>query len=111
MEIVYVLGNSVSLNRKLDTPRTARDEKRRATHNEGKLGYPNDFSVSFTTQPVTRFDFDLKHEDTQTKLKKYYSVTFVPQLQNISHKNRNVLIRNFHLICDLIPACKSGTMC
>ena len=49
MEVVYVLGNSVSLNRKLDAPRTARDEKRRATHNEGKLGHPSDFSVSFTT--------------------------------------------------------------
>ena len=36
MEVVYVLNNSVSLNRKLDAPRTARDEKRRATHNEGK---------------------------------------------------------------------------
>lgn len=35
MEVVYVLGNSISLNRKLDAPRTARDEKRRATHNEG----------------------------------------------------------------------------
>lgn len=37
MEVVYVLSNSVALNRKLDAPRTARDEKRRATHNEGKL--------------------------------------------------------------------------
>ena len=35
MEVVYVLGNSISLHRKLDAPRTARDEKRRATHNEG----------------------------------------------------------------------------
>lgn len=34
MEVVYVLSNSVALNRKLDAPRTARDEKRRATHNE-----------------------------------------------------------------------------
>lgn len=35
MEVVYVLDNTIALNRKLDAPRTARDEKRRATHNEG----------------------------------------------------------------------------
>ena len=35
MEFVYILGNSGSLNRKLEAPRSARDEKRRATHNEG----------------------------------------------------------------------------
>lgn len=35
MEVVYVLDNAIALNRKLDAPRTARDEKRRATHNEG----------------------------------------------------------------------------
>ena len=27
----------ISLNRKLDGPRTARDERRRTTHNEGKM--------------------------------------------------------------------------
>lgn len=35
MEVMYILSNSVALNRKIDAPRTARDEKRRATHNEG----------------------------------------------------------------------------
>ena len=36
-ELLHILSNSVALyNRKLDAPRTARDEKRRATHNEGK---------------------------------------------------------------------------
>lgn len=35
MEVMYILSNSVALNRKVDAPRTARDEKRRATHNEG----------------------------------------------------------------------------
>lgn len=37
MEVMYVLSNSVCLDRKVDAPRTARDEKRRATHNEGTL--------------------------------------------------------------------------
>ena len=37
MEVVYVLDNTIALNRKLEAPRTARDEKRRATHNEGKV--------------------------------------------------------------------------
>ena len=49
MEVMYVLSDSVCLNRKLDAPRTARDEKRRATHNEGiKLIYKtNDSSSTF----------------------------------------------------------------
>lgn len=37
MEVVYVLDNTIALNRKLEAPRTARDEKRRATHNEGNV--------------------------------------------------------------------------
>ena len=35
MEVMYILSDSAALNRKIDAPRTARDEKRRATHNEG----------------------------------------------------------------------------
>lgn len=66
MEFVYVLGNSVSLNRKIDAPRTARDEKRRATHNEGMNSEPS----------TTRFNFYWKTIKRRTR-RKFYSLAFI----------------------------------
>ena len=65
MEFLYVLGNSVSLNSKIDAPRSARDEKRRATHNEGMN---SDLST-------TRFNFYCKSIKRKTR-GKFYSLAF-----------------------------------
>ena len=63
MEFVYVLGNSVSLNRKMDAPRSARDEKRRATHNEGMNSEPSTTRCNFYWKTIKR--------------RKFYSLAFI----------------------------------